>query len=82
MAAGVPVVTTSVGSIPEVVGDGAVLVGGGDSQALAEALVHVLAGGADIDALLARGRRRAAEFTWSRCAEGLESLYRDAWASR
>jgi glycosyltransferase involved in cell wall biosynthesis len=82
MAAGVPVVATSVGSIPEVVGDGALLVGGGDSQALAEGLIHVLDGGADVDALVARGRRRAAEFSWSRCAEGLARLYRDAWAAR
>ncbi|HEX3839772.1 MAG TPA: glycosyltransferase family 1 protein [Acidimicrobiales bacterium] len=82
MAAGVPVVATAVGAIPEVVGDGAVLVRGGDSQALAEALVHVLDGGADIEALVARGRQRAAEFSWSRCAEGLDGLYRDAWASR
>jgi glycosyltransferase involved in cell wall biosynthesis len=82
MAAGVPVVTTSVGSIPEVVGDGAVLVGGGDSQALADGLIHVLDRGADVDALIARGRRRALEFSWSRCAEGLDRLYRDAWASR
>jgi glycosyltransferase involved in cell wall biosynthesis len=82
MAAGVPVVTTSVGSIPEVVGDGAVLVGGGDSHALADGLIHVLDRGADVDALIARGRRRALEFSWSRCAEGLDRLYRDAWASR
>ena len=82
MAAGVPVVTTKVGAIPEVVGDGAVLVDGGDSHALAEALVGVLDGGPDIEALVARGHRRAAEFSWSKCAEGLDRLYRDAWAQR
>jgi glycosyltransferase involved in cell wall biosynthesis len=82
MAAGVPVVTTAVGAIPEVVGDGAVLVGGGDSQALAEALIRVLEGGPDVEAVVARGHRRAAEFSWSRCADGLDRLYRDAWARR
>jgi glycosyltransferase involved in cell wall biosynthesis len=82
MAAGVPVVTTAVGAIPEVVGDGAVMVGGGDGHALAEALVHVLDGGSDVEALVARGHRRAGEFSWSRCAEGLDRLYRDAWAQR
>jgi glycosyltransferase involved in cell wall biosynthesis len=82
MATGVPVVTTEVGAIPEVVGDGAVLVGGGDSPALADALTRVLEGGSDIEALIARGHRRAAEFSWSRCAEGLDRLYRDAWAQR
>jgi glycosyltransferase involved in cell wall biosynthesis len=82
MAAGVPVVTTAVGAIPEVVGDGAQLVEGGKPDELAEALTHVLDGGPDVDALIARGRRRAANFTWSKCAEGLEGLYRDAWAAR
>jgi glycosyltransferase involved in cell wall biosynthesis len=82
MAAGVPVVTTAVGAIPEVVGDGAVMVGGGDGHALAEALTEVLGGGSDIEALIARGHRRADEFSWSRCAEGLDCLYRDAWVQR
>ena len=81
MAAGVPVVSTSVGAIPEVVLDGALLVDGGDSDGLATALTHVLDGGPDIEALIARGRRRAADFTWSKCAEGLDRLYRDAWAA-
>jgi glycosyltransferase involved in cell wall biosynthesis len=82
MAAGVPVVTTKVGAIPEVVGDGAVLVDAGDANALADALVGVLDGGPDIEALVARGQRRAAGFSWSRCAEGLDRLYREAWAER
>jgi glycosyltransferase involved in cell wall biosynthesis len=81
MAAGVPVVSTSVGAIPEVVLDGALLVDGGDSDGLATALAHVLDGGPDIEALVARGRRRAADFSWSKCAEGLDRLYRDAWAT-
>ena len=81
MAAGVPVVSTSVGAIPEIVLDGALLVSAGDSDGLATALTHVLDGGPDIEALIARGRRRAADFTWSKCAEGLDRLYRDAWAA-
>jgi glycosyltransferase involved in cell wall biosynthesis len=82
MAVGVPVVATSVGAIPEVVGDGAWLVDGGKPETLTEALTHVLEGGPDIDALIDRGRRRSADFTWSKCAEGLDRLYRDAWAAK
>jgi glycosyltransferase involved in cell wall biosynthesis len=82
MAAGVPVVATAVGAIPEVVGDGALLVDGGQPGELAEALTHVLDGGPDIDALIARGHHRTAAFTWTKCAEGLDRLYRDAWAAR
>jgi glycosyltransferase involved in cell wall biosynthesis len=80
MAEGVPVVTTRVGAIPEVVGDAAVLVEPGDFRALAEALDGVLSGGAEVSALIDRGRLRSGTFTWSACARGLVDLYRDAAA--
>jgi glycosyltransferase involved in cell wall biosynthesis len=80
MAEGVPVVTTRVGAIPEVVGDAALLVEPGDPRALAEALDGVLAGGSEVSALIDRGRLRSAAFTWSACARGLVDLYRDAAA--
>ena len=82
MAAGVPVVATATGAVPEVVGDGAWLVASGDADAMAARLVEALNGGADVDALVARGRARAAEFSWERCADGLAGLYRDAVMSR
>ena len=82
MAAGVPVVATAAGAVPEVVGDGAWLVPPGDEDALAARLVEALAGGEALDALVARGRVRATEFSWERCADGLASLYRDAAAVR
>lgn len=78
MAAGVPVVATAAGAIPEVVGDGALLVAPADVDALAGAMATVLQGGADVEALVARGLRRSRDFTWDRCAEGLASLYGDA----
>jgi glycosyltransferase involved in cell wall biosynthesis len=82
MAAGVPVVTTAVGAIPEVVGDGALLVDPSDPDGLAAALSQVLAGGAEVDGLVARGRRRSAAFSWDACARGLADLYEDARAWR
>jgi glycosyltransferase involved in cell wall biosynthesis len=82
MAAGVPVVATAAGAVPEVVGDAALLVGPGDRDGLAAALDRVLDGGADIDELVARGHRRSAEFSWSACAEGLVGLYADAAGDR
>jgi len=33
------------------------------------------------DALVARGRRRAASFSWEACAQGLTDLYRSAHAA-
>ncbi len=82
MAAGVPVVATAAGAVPEVVGDGAWLVPSGDGDALAARLVESLDGGEAVDALVARGRARATDFSWERCADGLVGLYRDAAAAR
>jgi glycosyltransferase involved in cell wall biosynthesis len=80
MEAGVPVVATAAGAVPEVVGDGAVLVPPGDVDALAGALEEVLGGGAGVEALVARGRARSAGFSWASCADGLASLYHEARA--
>lgn len=78
MAAGVPVVATAAGAVPEVAGDGALLVPTGDADALASAMARVLDGGPAVDSLVERGRRRSREFSWDRCAAGLAALYRDA----
>ena len=75
MAAGVPVVATAVGAIPEVAGDGALLVAPGDVDALADALGTALCNEAARSALTERGRRRASSFTWEACAAGLADLY-------
>jgi glycosyltransferase involved in cell wall biosynthesis len=78
MAAGVPVVATTAGALPEVLGDAARLVAPGDPEALAEALAEVLDSADRGPALVAAGRRRAAGFSWSSCADGLVALYRAA----
>jgi glycosyltransferase involved in cell wall biosynthesis len=78
MAVGVPVVATAAGAVPEVVGDGALLVAPGDGEGLAGAISRVLDGGSDIVELVERGRRRSRGFTWNACAEGLVGLYREA----
>ena len=76
MAAGVPVVATAVGGIPEVVGDAAVLVPPGDVTALAGALGALLADPPHRARLAAQGPARAATFTWARTIEGLADLWR------
>ena len=81
MAAGVPVVATSAGSLPEVLGDAALLVPVGDDGALADALDAALDGNGLRDRLVEAGRRQVARYSWERSAEGLVDLYRRAVAA-
>ncbi|MFD5467936.1 glycosyltransferase family 4 protein [Kitasatospora sp. NPDC127059] len=62
MRAGLPVVATAVGGIPELVGDAAVLVPPGDPVALGRAVRELLADPARRERLVAAGRQQAE--TW------------------
>jgi len=75
MAAGVPVVAARTSSLPEVVGDGGVLAEP-DGASLAEALLWVTARDAEVDAVVERGRERAATFTWERSAAQHAAIWR------
>jgi glycosyltransferase involved in cell wall biosynthesis len=81
MAAGVPVVATTAGALPEVIAEGAELVSPGDADALAAAIERLVVDDGERAALVARGRRRIGAFSWDECAAGLAALYRDASAA-
>jgi glycosyltransferase involved in cell wall biosynthesis len=76
MAAGLPVVTTTGGSLPEVAGDAALLVDPLDESALADAIERLIDDEGLRRELIARGRVRAASFSWSRAAAQLVATYR------
>ena len=78
MAAGAPVVVARTAALVEVAGDAALAFAHDDAAALAEVLKTVITGGSEIDALRARGRRRAREFTWDRTARMTADVYREA----
>jgi glycosyltransferase involved in cell wall biosynthesis len=82
MGAGTPVVATSVGSLPEVLGDGATLVPPNDVDALAGALDLVLGDEAVRASLVTRGHDRAARYSWDACAIGIADLYEHAAGHR
>jgi alpha-1,3-rhamnosyl/mannosyltransferase len=69
MAAGVPVITSNVSSLPEVAGDAALLVDSRSTGELRDALASLLMRPTLRAELAAKGRARAREFTWRRCAE-------------
>jgi glycosyltransferase involved in cell wall biosynthesis len=68
MALGVPVVTTDVEAVREVVGEAAVLVAPDDVDDVARGLRAVLTDAERARELAARGRARAGAFTWRRTA--------------
>ncbi|HEX8804965.1 MAG TPA: glycosyltransferase family 1 protein [Acidimicrobiales bacterium] len=74
MSAGVPVVATRAGALPEVCGDGADLVDVGDPDALAAALAVVLADDRHRAALVERGRATAAGYSWAAAGDALADL--------
>lgn len=69
MAAGVPVVAARTSSLPEVVGDGGILVEPTPDE-IAQGLLSAVEGGSDIEEIVAIGRIRSREFTWERSAAG------------
>jgi glycosyltransferase involved in cell wall biosynthesis len=74
MQAGVPVVATRAGSLPEVCRDGADLVDVGDAPGLAAALRRVLDDAAHRAALVERGRAVAAGYDWDLTADRVAAL--------
>jgi glycosyltransferase involved in cell wall biosynthesis len=70
MAAGLPVVATAVGELPEVLGDGAACVPPGDWPAFAREVVRLLQDRQAASTMGARGRSRVMEhYTWDRLAQ-------------
>jgi len=73
MRAGVPVVASRAGSLPEVLGDGALMVDPGDHDALVDALDAVVADEALRARLVAAGTAWSAGFSWNGAAPASRS---------
>ncbi|MDQ2726164.1 MAG: glycosyltransferase family 4 protein [Actinomycetota bacterium] len=81
MAAGVPVVATAVGALPEVLGDAAVLVAPDDIDALAGALGRVLRDDALRARLIDAGHIRVTRYRWELTGEEFARLYAELAAA-
>ncbi len=82
MACGCPVVAADASSMPEVSGDAALLVDPRDTEGIHRAMRAVLDDRALREALVAKGIRRAAAFTWEKSAAAHLELYRELLGSR
>ncbi len=75
MALGIPVVTSNVGALPEVVGDAGIMVGQADVSGLAGALERVLTDQALACRMRDAGLSQARRFSWPASARALIGAY-------
>jgi glycosyltransferase involved in cell wall biosynthesis len=77
MATGIPVVTSSVSSLPEVVGDAAMIVNPENVFDIARGLHEVLVDNELRARLIAAGFEQARQFNWARTAQQTLEVYRE-----
>lgn len=76
MACGVPVITTRVASLPEIVGDAGLLIPVNDTAALYKAMNQVLEDTALREKLIHDGLARSKLFSWERTAQLTQQVYK------
>jgi glycosyltransferase involved in cell wall biosynthesis len=82
MSAGVPVIASNRGSLPEVIGDGGTLLDPMDVDGFAAAMARIADDEPWARAQGGAGLKRARAFTWASAAQGLHQAYVDAVARR
>ena len=83
MASAVPVIGSTCGAIPEVIGDAGLVVREGDADALAGALRQLLSDGALREHLMRAGREKAERrYSWERVADQTYELFGQVLRSR
>jgi glycosyltransferase involved in cell wall biosynthesis len=75
MALGAPVIVSNVSSLPEVVGDAAILIDPTSAEDIAAAIQRVLEDPVLRDDLIRRGHARAAAFSWTRSVARTREVY-------
>jgi alpha-1,3-rhamnosyl/mannosyltransferase len=80
MASGTPVVAFANSAIPEVVGDGGLLVPDGDVPAMVDAVRSLLDDRSRREDVRSRGLERAKHFSWERCGAVHADVYRSVAA--
>jgi glycosyltransferase involved in cell wall biosynthesis len=80
MACGTPVVAANNSSIPEIVGDAALMAGADDLGGITSQITRALSDADLRDRLVRAGIERAASFSWERCARETIAAYRAALA--
>ena len=79
MASGAPVVTSYTSSIPEVVGQAAIMVNPRDCRQLVDAMYRVLSDPELAQALREAGYQQVSKFNWYRVARGVLAVYYEVY---
>jgi glycosyltransferase involved in cell wall biosynthesis len=82
MASGTPVIASSASSLPEVVGGAAMLVNPENVFDIARAITEVVTNPELRRQLIAKGRRQVENFSWTRTAREVLSLYEELGDAR
>jgi glycosyltransferase involved in cell wall biosynthesis len=77
MACGTPVITSNVTSLPEVVGNGGILVSPEDVPAIVQAVCALIQDSAYRQTLIERGFARVKAFSWENTAEQVAQVYQN-----
>ncbi|MEY7999345.1 glycosyltransferase family 4 protein [Clostridium sp. Mt-5] len=75
MACGIPVITSDTTSLPEVVGDGALLIDPEDQNKLCEAMLNVLSDDNLKKKLISSGIQRISQLSWKKTANDTITIY-------
>jgi glycosyltransferase involved in cell wall biosynthesis len=82
MACGTPVVASSASSVPEIVGDAAILVNPENVFDIARGIKDALVDAGLRAELIRRGREQASRYSWARTAKQVLEIYQEAAAQR
>ena len=82
LALDTPVISTRAGSLPEVLGQGALYFEVGDVEGLAKQIKIVFETPIRLAALLLQGKAQVSNYTWERSAASMLDLYKRAIRSR
>jgi glycosyltransferase involved in cell wall biosynthesis len=75
MACGVPVACSNRKALPEIAGDAALLFDPLDAENMADSVYRILRDTSLRTDLIARGRKRASQFSWDKTAERTLEIY-------
>jgi glycosyltransferase involved in cell wall biosynthesis len=81
-ACGTPVITSNVSALPEIAGGAALLVDPNSVEAIADACRQLARNSGLRRQLIDKGRRRARDFSWARCAQQTLAIYEGVLSGR